>query len=125
MVFLLHGKKFSKEIGNQIGQFINDLKNLNFTILSTISFHKHLQKLLSTHNNKIIQPISNIDEVKESIDYLICFGGDGTILNAATIVNDNEIPIVGINTGRLGFLASISKFEISTLIHHLIKKNIN
>ena len=122
MVFLLHGKKFSKEISDQISQFINELNGLNFTILSTISFHKHLQKLLSTHNNKIIQPISNIGEVKESIDYLICFGGDGTILNAATIVKDNEIPIVGINTGRLGFLASISKFEISTLIHHLIKK---
>ena len=122
MVFLLHGKKFSKEISDQISQFINELNGLNFTILSTNSFYKHLQKNLSKHNNKIIQPISNIDEVKTSIDYLICFGGDGTILNAATIVKDKEIPIVGINTGRLGFLASISKFEISTLIHHLTNK---
>ena len=122
MVFLLHGKKFSKEISDQISQFINELNRLNFTILSTNSFYKNLQKILSKHNNKIIQPISNIDEVKTSIDYLICFGGDGTILNAATIVKDNEIPIVGINTGRLGFLASISKFEISTLIQHLINK---
>ena len=122
MVFLLHGKKFSKEIGAQINQFINDLNELKFTILATEKFYQHLQKNLPTHNNKIIQPISNIDSVRKTIDYLICFGGDGTILNASTIVKKKEIPIVGINTGRLGFLATISKHELSGLIENLINK---
>ena len=110
MICLLHGKKFSKEIGNQIIQFIYDLNSNQITILSTESFYKNLQKKLPKHNNKIIRPISNIDSIKH-IDYLICFGGDGTILNAATIVKNKEIPIVGINTGRLGFLATISKHK--------------
>jgi len=121
MIFLLHGKKFSKEIGNQIIQFIYDLNSKKFTILSTESFYKHIHKILPEHNNKIIRPISNIDNIKH-IDYLICFGGDGTILNAATIVKDKDIPIVGINTGRLGFLATISKHKLSTLIESLITK---
>ena len=42
MVFLLHGKKFSKEIGAQINQFINDLNELKFTILATEKFYQHL-----------------------------------------------------------------------------------
>ena len=125
MIFLLHGKKFSKEIGQQISQFIDDLNNHKFTILATESFYNHLKKVLSEHNNKIIQPISNIEGLQYDIDYLICFGGDGTILNAATIVKNKEIPIVGINTGRLGFLATISKHKLSTLIENLIKKKYN
>lgn len=121
MIFLLHGKKFSKEIRQQIIQFIDNLHDKSFTILSTESFYNDLKKILPEHNNKMIQPISNIDSV-DNIDFLICFGGDGTILNAATIVKNRDIPIVGINTGRLGFLATISKHELSTLIDNLTNK---
>ena len=122
MVFLLHGKKFSKEIGTQIIEFISDLNKQNFTILSTESFYKQIEKFLNKYNNKIIKPISNIENYKKKIDYLICFGGDGTILNAATLVKNTEIPIVGINTGRLGFLATISKHKLANLISKLINK---
>ena len=41
-------------------------------------------------------------------DYVICMGGDGTFLDAASKVGDKEIPVIGVNTGRLGFLASFS-----------------
>lgn len=46
------------------------------------------------------------------IDFVITLGGDGTILNAITEVRDSSVPIVGINLGRLGFLASIEKARI-------------
>lgn len=42
------------------------------------------------------------------VDLFFTFGGDGTILSAATIIQDREIPVVGVNTGRLGFLATIN-----------------
>ena len=122
MVFLLHGKKFSKEIGMQIIEFMSDLNKRNFTVLSTESFYKQIKKVLNEHNNKIIKPISNVENYNKRIDYLICFGGDGTILNAATLVKNTEIPIVGINTGRLGFLATISKHNLANLISILISK---
>lgn len=123
MVFLLHGKKILKEFSNEIKCFIEELRHNNCTILSTTSFYSHLQKLSSEYNNKTITTISNIEVVNKKIDYLICFGGDGTILQAATIVKDSEVPIVGINTGRLGFLATISKEKLSTLLKNLINKN--
>src|SRR5699024_6293888 len=49
-------------------------------------------------------------------------GGDGTILKAVTFVRDLEIPIVGINTGRLGFLATINKAGIRKAITSLLQK---
>ena len=48
-------------------------------------------------------------ELDSSFDMLISIGGDGTILRAATLVRDSGIPILGINAGRLGFLASVQK----------------
>tara|TARA_B100000902_G_scaffold399728_1_gene472123 strand:- start:3535 stop:4428 length:894 start_codon:yes stop_codon:yes gene_type:complete len=123
MIVLLHGTKINKKVHEQIVNFIDELQNNNFKILCTSSFYNNLNNLLTTHNKKNITSISNIDDYGQSIDYLFCFGGDGTILSAATIIQDKNIPIVGINTGRLGFLATISKHELPNLINNLKNKH--
>lgn len=56
-------------------------------------------------------------------DFLITLGGDGTILEAATIVRDARIPILGINLGRLGFLADVAKTEISRAVQALLEED--
>lgn len=53
------------------------------------------------------------------IDFFITLGGDGTILDAITIVKDKRVPIMGINLGRLGFLAMIEKHRIELAIQSL------
>jgi NAD+ kinase len=53
------------------------------------------------------------DVCQDKPEYLISLGGDGTILSAMTILRDSNTPIIGINLGRLGFLASIEKHRIS------------
>lgn len=53
-------------------------------------------------------------------DVLITIGGDGTILDAVTLVRNTGIPILGINTGRLGFLANVAKEEINQAIDKLV-----
>jgi NAD+ kinase len=57
-----------------------------------------------------------------SFDLLISIGGDGTILRAATYVRDSGIPILGINAGRLGFLAKVQKENIETFLQIVLKK---
>ncbi|MCQ2285628.1 MAG: NAD kinase [Bacteroidales bacterium] len=52
---------------------------------------------------------STPNELDASIDYLFSLGGDGTFLDAANLIADKNIPLVGINTGRIGFLTSINK----------------
>jgi NAD+ kinase len=53
---------------------------------------------------------------------LISIGGDGTILRAVTLVRDSGIPILGVNAGRLGFLASVQKENIETFLQFVIEK---
>ncbi len=55
----------------------------------------------------------------KKIDFFITLGGDGTIMDATTIVRDSKVPIIGLNLGRLGFLASIEKQRIREIIHLL------
>jgi len=62
-------------------------------------------------------------EIDSSYDIFIGIGGDGTILRAITFVKDLGIPIVGINTGRLGFLATIQNNAIETAIDDILNEN--
>lgn len=83
--------------------FVSILNNLGVQNLNYATFHTH-------------------EDLDNSFDLLFTLGGDGTILNAATIVKDLQIPILGINTGRLGFLATVQKKEIENTIASLIAK---
>jgi NAD+ kinase len=61
-------------------------------------------------------------ELDQSFDMLISIGGDGTILRAATLVRDSGVPILGINAGRLGFLATVQKENIDEFLQIVIDK---
>jgi NAD+ kinase len=61
-------------------------------------------------------------ELDSSFDALISIGGDGTILRAATLVRDSGVPILGINAGRLGFLATVQKDNIAAFLQFIIDK---
>ncbi|MBL4654386.1 MAG: NAD kinase [Bacteroidia bacterium] len=68
---------------------------------------------------KSIQTFDKHEEIKGKIDCLFSIGGDGTFLDTITLIRDSNIPIMGINTGRLGFLSSIAKEEISDALSKL------
>lgn len=56
-------------------------------------------------------------------DMVITLGGDGTILNAATLIKDTEVPIAGINMGRLGFLSNIEKGKMINALEDVVAGN--
>ncbi|MGZ5246144.1 MAG: NAD kinase [Flavitalea sp.] len=60
-------------------------------------------------------------ELDSTYDFVISLGGDGTLLDTVTLVTDKNIPVLGINFGRLGFLASIGKKELTTAVDSLLK----
>ena len=82
--------------------------------------------LKTLYEKKLIQKeyktFSNHSELDNSFDMLISIGGDGTILRAATLVRKSGIPILGINAGRLGFLASVQKDNIASFLQFVIEK---
>ena len=68
-------------------------------------------------------PIDTFLDLDSSYDLLVSIGGDGTILRAVTYVREFNIPIVGINTGRLGFLATIQTEAIPNAFSEIFKGN--
>lgn len=56
-----------------------------------------------------------MEEALSNCDLMICFGGDGTILHAARLVGNREIPMLGVNTGTMGFMAELESNELSLL----------
>ncbi len=89
------------------GPFLNELCQIDtsFDELSTFDSYEDL---------RVNQP-----------DVVLTMGGDGTILHVITLVKDTGIPILGINLGRLGFLASVEKKIIKKAIIQLFKKEFN
>lgn len=73
--------------------------------------------------DKPLIPFSSSYDLHNDIDCLISLGGDGTVLDAITLVGDTLIPILGINYGRLGFLATISKDELSVMVEALVNRS--
>ncbi|WP_462220117.1 NAD kinase [Ferruginibacter sp.] len=61
-------------------------------------------------------------DLDDSIDCMISLGGDGTLLDTVTLVRDKGTPVLGINYGRLGFLATIGKGELQTAVEALVNR---
>lgn len=59
----------------------------------------------------------------EKIDYLFSIGGDGTLLNTITVVKDSGVPVLGINLGRLGFLAQLNRNALDRALEDLAAQN--
>lgn len=71
---------------------------------------------------KEYKTFSSHTELNDTFDMFLSIGGDGTILRAATLVRDSGIPILGVNAGRLGFLASVQKENIENFLQFVIEK---
>mgnify|MGYP002525567296 CR=1 FL=1 len=68
-----------------------------------------------------VQLVEGEDSIKASADLIIVVGGDGTILNTARTFVDNNIPILGINLGHLGFLVDLSVESMTTAVSQILK----
>ncbi len=83
--------------------------------LRKINKHKDISKSYAK--------VSSFIELDQSYNYFLSIGGDGTLLKSVTYVQDLGIPIVGINTGRLGFLATIQKENIRESLQQILNGN--
>lgn len=98
---------------------------LDFLLLKKLEVHieKEFFQLLREEElyMQSYERFHTFETLDPSFDLLISIGGDGTILRAITFVRDLGIPIVGINTGRLGFLATIQTNQIENAITSILE----
>lgn len=94
-------------------------KNIDLVIEASFLKILYEKKLVTKDYNTF----SSHKELDKTFDLMLSIGGDGTILRAATLVRNSGIPLLGINAGRLGFLASVPKDDIATFLQMVVDKN--
>ena len=106
MKVAIYGLKASEDQKEFFVELFAELERKNIQYTVEAAFRDILESELSISLPSEV--FSCYEDLQESIDMFFTFGGDGTILSVATIIQDKNIPVVGVNTGRLGFLATLN-----------------
>lgn len=104
----VHGKEFTRQSAPLIARIFEILALHKAEIFVSSKFSRYLKA--ATFKKLKLKSYEPGDKLKH-LQLFLSIGGDGTLLESVTHVGKTEVPILGINTGRLGFLATISKEE--------------
>jgi NAD+ kinase len=118
MKILLHGIEIPSRFQTYIYQLIASFEKSGAKVVVT-------KKLFNSINKKVgVNSDLSVLESKEelaAIDVVISIGGDGTLLDTISLIGPFQTPVLGINTGRMGFLATIAKEEIEVAVKDLME----
>lgn len=116
MNIAIHGKSTGPEAQYCIHELLEAIESASFTPAISKAYQTALsEKGLDLSSLKTFQPTDDLS----NFDFLFSLGGDGTMLDSVTYAKESEIPIVGINLGRLGFLSTISRTDIKEVLDRL------
>lgn len=120
MKVAIYGRLLNTRHIPYINELLDELHKLKADCIIYEPFFNFIKQksVKSIHYDKTF---TSSHEIKGKVDFLFSIGGDGTILDTITLVQESEIPVMGINTGRLGFLSSVSINEISNALNLLHK----
>ncbi|MEZ7866548.1 MAG: NAD kinase [Paludibacteraceae bacterium] len=113
----LFGNLHRTEMMNELLELVQFFHQMNVVVL----LDEYLQLYLDEKFHKSFDRVELITDDNFSADLALSIGGDGTFLNTAARVGKKDIPILGINTGRLGFLADVAKDEIIPALQAIFK----
>lgn len=116
----LYGKEVEPEHLEQIRCIINTLKQNDINVFVHESMYLSLERYNLAED---AVPYKDETNVATNVQLIMSIGGDGTFLNAAKFAVGASVPIIGLNTGRLGFLARISKRDLEEVLHNLLLGN--
>lgn len=113
----IYGRHLDDSFVPHIQELFNTLRAFNWHVMIYEPFYGSLKSRITMSDSPVF--FNRHEEIWGKIDLLICIGGDGTFLETARIIRDSGIPVLGVNTGRLGFLASTSKDEIKEVLQFI------
>ena len=123
MKIAIYGQSADKISKNIFLELLSISKNENIILLIEKKYNSILlKKSKISHNHKLF---SSYEDLDNTVDLMITIGGDGTLLRSITFVRDLGIPIIGINTGRLGFLATLNQELLNIELKKILKGEFN
>jgi NAD+ kinase len=114
----IHGRDFQQRSSHFVEWVLSRLVQYKAEIWVSSKFQRHFR---SKQDFKV-KVFEHGDNLKK-LDFFISLGGDGTLLESVTYIGKHGTPILGVNTGRLGFLATISREETEKALENIFKKN--
>lgn len=125
MQVAIYSRVLEEDQVDDVKRLLDRLKESNIKPVLANSFYQQLKKHVSFEEEP--QLFSDTEELNEQFECMISLGGDGTLLDTITLIRDKNIPLLGINFGRLGFLASIGREElelaVASLVNHTYVKD--
>lgn len=115
MKIALFGRDISEAFAPSLQMLVNTLECKTSELLVYDDFFANICNYIQF--SRTPRTFHNHEQLDASIDCLISIGGDGTLLDTITLIQDSNIPVLGINTGRLGFLSAVSTDEITFAIN--------
>ncbi len=119
MKVAVYSRVMEEEQRKNVQGFFDELQRHQIAPMVFLPFFEQIRDRIHLPDNTSTFYLPS--DLHEEIDFVVSLGGDGTLLDTLTLVQDRMIPVVGINFGRLGFLASIGKEELETAVKSLIK----
>jgi len=116
----LYGKRFDDEFSDSIEKLLDSMVRRGIGIVVFEKFYLFLTQKVTLPST--VEIFKSTDELK-GVSFLLSVGGDGTLLETAAIIRDTRIPVLGINTGRLGFLSPVSGNDIDQVIEALVNQD--
>ena len=117
--FVLFGNSYQAKKSAHVLRLLSILEKYQ----AEVYIHKEFHQFLTNEQQMDIHVAGVFDEDNFEADMVLSMGGDGTFLKAASHVGNKNIPILGINTGRLGFLADVSPEEMEETFEDIYKGN--
>lgn len=120
MRIAIYSRGIEQNQRNDISLLLQELEKHHIEPVFYQDFFNQFYSSVALHSNYCTFNSSN--DLDKSIDCMISLGGDGTLLDTVTFIRDKGIPVLGINYGRLGFLASIGKEDLHNAIEALVNQ---
>jgi len=114
----IYGLSDKDDALDAVVELLHELEKENAVVAIEETFYAALS---SRKNIQIHDTFTQSEGLNASFDMFVSFGGDGTILRATTFVRDTGIPIVGVNTGRLGFLSTFKKEDVRKVVQEFVE----
>jgi len=115
---------YARSTKDNLPEYIHLLYKLFKAEKVELIIYKEFYEFLKKHHQFTLElnTFSNSEELISKADYLISLGGDGTMLETKLFVRKSGIPVLGVNTGRLGFLANVNKDDLEKAANLLLKE---
>jgi NAD+ kinase len=121
MKIAVYGRVFNEKYKNDISELFRILRDKNADLIIYDKFYDFLKKTIDLPDG--LPFFSTHEDIKHQAEVMLSIGGDGTLLDTLKFVRDSGIPILGVNTGRLGFLSTVSLNEMGSAMDALMKRD--